>query len=94
MATHSPSVNSDSDGTVTLDIGTKIEWACTRLRATVLDEKAARESLEDLLKRKREDAREAVIKAQNRLILVKEEEKKIRRNLVEQGLLKEQVWKS
>ncbi|KIM27103.1 hypothetical protein M408DRAFT_24850 [Serendipita vermifera MAFF 305830] len=71
------------------DIAAEVERASKRLRDIILGEEAARESLEALLKKRREDALDAVITAQRHLELVEAEEKRLRQTLTRSSILHE-----
>ncbi|KIM27102.1 hypothetical protein M408DRAFT_330229 [Serendipita vermifera MAFF 305830] len=72
-----------------IDTASEVERATKRLRDSIIGEEAARESLEALLKKRREEALEAVVKAQHHLELVDAEERKLRQMTTRSGVLHE-----
>lgn len=72
-----------------LDVAAEVERASKQLRDIILGEEAARESLEVLLKKRRQDALSAVIIAQRHLELVEAEEKRLRQSLTRSSVLHE-----
>jgi hypothetical protein len=68
------------------DIAGEVERACTRLQDAVREQKLARESMELLFKKRRDDALNEVKKAQHHLQFVNEEEERLREILSDGSL--------
>jgi hypothetical protein len=87
MAHNSQGAASETSSWITesdqYDIANEVEWACTRLQDAIRDERAARESLESLFKKRREDALNGVKKAERHLEFVDEEEERLRKTLLD-----------
>jgi hypothetical protein len=73
------------------DIANEVEWACTRLQEATRDEEVARESLESLFKKRREDALDGVKKTQKHLEFVNKEEQRLRRTVIKQRVSTDKV---
>jgi hypothetical protein len=68
------------------DIADEVERACTRLQDAIKEQQLARESMELLFKKLRDDALNEVKKAQRHLQFVKEEEERLRGILSNENL--------
>jgi hypothetical protein len=73
------------------DIADEFEQACTRLQDAIKNEKAARESLESLFRKRRQDALDEVKKAERHLEFVDEEEERLRKTLSDEYLTASKV---
>jgi len=67
-------------------IADEVERACTRLQDAIREKRSAQESMEFLFKKRREDALDAVKKAQHHLEFVNEEEDRLRKILSNENL--------